>query len=89
MIVGVISRSEMVVGGLIGGGVRGPTVLRSTRDRRCAGVEVVLSMQVRDLRVRLEDRRKGKYRSYRKQAIRRTIVCLGLICGPVLGTVCG
>jgi hypothetical protein len=48
VIIGVISRGEMVVGGLISGGVRSPTVLRSTRDRRCAGVEVVLSMQVRD-----------------------------------------
>ena len=85
---GAISRCEVVVGGVSGGWIRVPTVLRSTRDRRRT-MEVALNLEVRDLRVRLGDRRGGKHRQDdRKQAIRRTVVCLGLICGPELGIVC-
>ena len=89
MIVGGVSGSELVVGGLSGGVVWRPTVLGSILHRSCTSVEVILNMQARDLRVILEDRRKEKYRNDRKQAIRRTIVSLGLICGPVLDIVCG
>ena len=54
-----ISRCEPIVGGLSGGGVRSPIVLRFILHRRSASVEVVLNMNVRDLRMRLGDRRKG------------------------------
>lgn len=55
----IIGGCELVVGGLSGRGVRSPTVLRSIRHRRIASLEVVLNMNVRDLRVRLDDRREG------------------------------
>lgn len=89
MVVGGVSGGELVVGGLSGGGVWRPTVLRSIRHRSCTGMEIILNMQARDLRVILEDRRKEKYRDNGKQAIRRTIVSLGLICGPGPEIVCG
>jgi hypothetical protein len=57
MVTGDISRCEPVVDSMSGGGVRSPIVLGFIRDRR-ASVEV-LNMNVRDLRVRLEDRRRG------------------------------
>ena len=59
VVTGAISRCEAVVGNLSGGGARSPVVLGFIRHRMGAGVEVVLKMKVRDLRVRLEDRRKG------------------------------
>lgn len=62
VVVGAISRCELVVGRLSGGMVRSPTVLRSIRHRRGVSMEVILSMCFRDLRMRLEDRRGGKYR---------------------------
>ena len=62
VVVGPISRCELVVGRLSGGTVRSPTVLRSIRHRRGVSMEVILSMCFRDLRMRLEDRRGGKYR---------------------------
>lgn len=66
VVVGAISRCELVVGRLSGGMVRSPTVLRSIRHRSRASMDVVLNMQVRDLRVSLEDRRKREYRNDRK-----------------------
>jgi len=84
---GAVGGGELVVCWLSGGWVRSPSMLRSIRHRW--STVVALSVNVSDLRMRLEDRRKGKYRrDDRKQAIRRTIVCLALICGPGLGIVC-
>lgn len=48
MVVGVVSECEVVIGGVGGGGVRRPTVLRSIRYRRCASMEVVRDMRARD-----------------------------------------
>lgn len=62
VVTGTISRCVLVVGGLRGGGIRGPTMLGSIRDRRSASMEVALDVCFRDLRVRLEDRRGGEYR---------------------------
>lgn len=42
VVTGAISRCELVVGGLSVGGIRSPTVLRSTRQRRT--MEVALKM---------------------------------------------
>lgn len=67
VVAGAISRCELVVGGPSGGGVRTPIVLRFIRDGRSTSMEVILNMNARDLRVRLGDRREGKYRrDYRK-----------------------
>ena len=57
VVVGAISRCELVVGRLSGGMVRSPTVLRSIRHRRSTSMEIVLNVNFRDLRMRLEDRR--------------------------------
>lgn len=48
MIVGGVSGSELVVGGLSSGGVWRPTVLRSIRHWSCTSMEVILNMQARD-----------------------------------------
>lgn len=48
MVIGAIGWGELVVGGVSGGGVGRPSMLRSTRHRRCASMEVILSMQARD-----------------------------------------
>lgn len=58
LVSGAISRCEPVVGRVSGRGVRSPVVLRFIRHRS-PSEEAVLNMNVRDLRVRLEDRRKG------------------------------
>ena len=67
VVTGSISRRELIVGSLGSGGIRGPTVLRSVRHRRSASMEVGLSVCFRDLRVRLEDRRRGEYRKEDKK----------------------
>jgi hypothetical protein len=48
VVTGIISRCELVVGGLCSGGFGSPTVLRSIRHRRSASVEIVLNMNFRD-----------------------------------------
>jgi hypothetical protein len=48
VVVGAISRCELVVGRLSGGMVRSPTVLRSIWHRRGVSMEVILSMCFRD-----------------------------------------
>jgi hypothetical protein len=60
VVTGAISRRELVMDNLSGGGVWAPAMLRSVWDRRGASTEVTLTVWVRDLRVRLEDRREGK-----------------------------
>jgi len=57
VVTGIISRCELVVGGVGSGGVISPTVLGSIRHRRSTSMEIVLNMNFRDLRMRLEDRR--------------------------------
>lgn len=48
VISGVIRGRKVVVGGLGGGRARRPSMLRSTRYRSCASMEVILNMQTRD-----------------------------------------
>ena len=61
VVIGVIGGSELVMGDLCGG-IMDPTMLRFIRHRGNASVEAALNVNVRDLRVILEDRREGKYR---------------------------
>ena len=66
VVIWAIRGSKVVVGGLSAGGARGPTLLGSIRHRSRASKDVVLDMRIRDLRMSLEDRRKGDYRNDRK-----------------------
>ena len=62
VVIGPVSRCKMVVGDLSGGVIRSPTVLGSVRHRRGTTMQIVLNVDIRDLRVRLEDRHEGRWR---------------------------